>query len=175
MIEKSANVSKAIQDLIQNGDVTNEELAVALNMSPQMVSHLRHGRRPMQQDVARHAIQTHDDPIFKADLLYKFSGGMTPPILRGKNIERHRVSLSVNTVKEMQEAIQGLSNPILAKPPESLTDLEREIVNGIYKELDEALVVGFNSKIQMQVDYKISEKDFKKKNDPYFKAIGWLQ
>ncbi|MGG0663445.1 hypothetical protein ABE042_04975 [Viridibacillus arvi] len=175
MIEKSADVSKVIQDLIQNGDVTNEELAVALNMSPQMISHLRHGRRPMQQDVAQHAIQTYNDPIFKADLLYKFSGGSTFPILRGKNIERHRVSLSVNAIKEMQEAIQGLSDPILAKPPESLNDLEREKVHGIHKEIYEAGTFIFNTAIQMQVDYKISEKEFKKKNDPYFKAIGWLQ
>lgn len=175
MLEKSADVSKALQNLIENENLTNEQLAINFNLSPQMVSHLKHGRRPMQNDIAKDSMQVYDNSEYIADLVRAFTSGLTTPVLRGKNIERHRMSLAANVAKEMHEAIEAIKKMVLAKPPGTLDKNELQEVETIYDEILEANIFGENLLMQLENDYGISKKKRVKLNETRWKARGWLQ
>ncbi len=175
MIEKSAKVGNAIKLLEKNEELTNDQLAFDLNVSPQMVSHMKNDRRVMQKDVAQAAITTYDNPEFISTLIREFSNGYTTPVLSGKNIERHRLSLAVSAVKEMNDAIQALKNLTLVKPPETLGSNEKEEIREIYNEIHEATIFADNLLMQFERDYGISKKKQIKENTPRWKARGWLQ
>ncbi|MGE7621732.1 hypothetical protein ACQKMD_01395 [Viridibacillus sp. NPDC096237] len=175
MLEKSADASKAIQNLIENENVTNEQLAIDFKLSPQMVSHLKNGRRLMQNDIAQASIQAYENSEYRTDLINAFTGGLTTPVLRGKNIERHRLSLAANTVKEMQEATEAAKNLVLVKPPGEVDKNERQEVDVIYDEMLEAVMFGENLLMQLENDYGISRKKRIRLNEPRWKARGWLQ
>ncbi|QOV10910.1 hypothetical protein [Viridibacillus arvi] len=175
MFEKSADASKALQNLIENENLTNEQLAIDFNLSPQMVSHLKNGRRPMQRDIAQTSIQAHENSEYMADLMRAFTSGLTTPVLRGKNIERHRMSLAANAVKEMLEAIESVKKMVLVKPPGTLDKDELQEVENIYDEMLEATIFSENFLMQLENDYGISRKKRVRINEPRWKARGWLQ
>lgn len=175
MIQKSAKVGKAIQLLEEKEELSNEQISFDLNVSPQMVSHMKNDRRVMQQDVAKKSIATYDNPEYIATIIREFSGGLTTPVLQGKNIERHRLSLAASAVKEMSEAIQSLKNIMLVKPPESLETNEKQEIERIYDEIHEATIFGENLLMQFEHDYHISKKKRIKLNTPRWKARGWVQ
>ncbi|MGE7623557.1 hypothetical protein ACQKMD_10980 [Viridibacillus sp. NPDC096237] len=175
MLEKSADASKALQNLIENENLTNEQLALDIKLSPQMVSHLKNGRRAMQRDIAQSSIQTYENSEYMADLMRAFTSGLTTPVLRGKNIERHRLSLAANAVREMNEAIQAAQNIILTKPPGALDKNEMQEVEAIYDEVLEATIFAENLLMQLENDYGISRKKRIRLNEPRWKARGWLQ
>jgi len=175
MLEKSADASKALQNLIENENVTNEQLAIDFKLSPQMVSHLKNGRRPMQRDIAQASIQAFENSEYTADLMRAFTSGLTTPVLRGKNIERHRMSLAANAVKEMLEAIEAVKKMVLVKPPGTLDKDELQEVETIYDEMLEATIFSENFLMQLENDYGISRKKRVRINEPRWKARGWLQ
>lgn len=175
MFEKSADASKALQNLIENENLTNEQLALDINLSPQMVSHLKNGRRRMQRDIAQASIQAFENSEYTADLMRAFTSGLTTPVLRGKNIERHRMSLAANAVKEMLEAIEAVKKMVLVKPPGTLDKDELLEVENIYDEMLEATIFSENFLMQLENDYGISRKKRVRINEPSWKARGWLQ
>lgn len=175
MIEKSAKVGTAIQQLEKSEELTNDQLAFDLNVSTQMVSHMKNNRRVMQQDVAKTSLATYDNPEYIATIIREFSGGYTNPPLTGKNIERHRLSLAALAAKEMSEAVQALKNIALVKPPETLEQSEKEMISQIYDEIHEASIFADNLLMQFEREYGISKKKRIKLNTPRWKARGWLQ
>ncbi|OMC83332.1 helix-turn-helix transcriptional regulator [Viridibacillus sp. FSL H8-0123] len=175
MFEKSADASKALQNLIENENLTNEQLALDIKLSPQMISHLKNGRRPMQRDIAQASMQAYENTEYMADLMRAFTSGLTTPVLRGKNIERHRMSLAANAVKEMLEAIEAVKKMVLVKPPGTLDKDELQEVENIYDEMLEATIFSENFLMQLENDYGISRKKRVRINEPRWKARGWLQ
>lgn len=175
MLKKSARVGQAIKILEQGEDLTNDQLSFDLNVSPQMVSHMKNDRRVMQQDIAKDSIATYDNPEYIATIIREFSGGYTTPVLQGKNIERHRLTLAASAVKEMSEAIQSLKNIMLVKPPETLELNEKQEIERIYDEIHEATIFADNLLMQFEHDYHISKKKRIKLNTPRWKARGWVQ
>ncbi|MGE7922342.1 hypothetical protein ACQKND_04040 [Viridibacillus arvi] len=175
MFEKSADASKALQNLIENENLTNEQLAKDFNLSPSMVSHLKNGRRPMQRDIAQDSIRVYENSEYMADLMRAFTSGLTTPVLRGKNIERHRMSLAANAVKEMLEAVEAVKKMVLVKPPGTLDKDELQEVENIYDEMLEATIFSENFLMQLENDYGISRKKRVRINEPRWKARGWLQ
>lgn len=175
MLKKSARVGQAIKILEQDEDLTNDQLSFDLNVSPQMVSHMKNDRRVMQQDIAKDSIATYDNPEYIATIIREFSGGYTTPVLQGKKIERHRLTLAASAVKEMSEAIQSLKNIMLVKPPETLELNEKQEIERIYDEIHEATIFADNLLMQFEHDYHISKKKRIKLNTPRWKARGWVQ
>ena len=175
MFEKSADASKALQNFLDNEKLTNEQLAMELNVSPSMISHLKNGRRPMQQDIAQASINMFENSEYMADLMRAFTSGLTTPVLRGKNIERHRMALAANAVKEMLEAIEAVKKMVLVKPPGTLDKNELQEIETIYDEMLEATIFSENFLMQLENDYGISRKKRVRINEPRWKARGWLQ
>lgn len=174
-IKRSAFVGKAINRLIESDETNGDQMAMNLNVSPQLVSHMKTGRRTMQADIAQDSIAIHDNPEHSMDLLWEFSSYFTSPVLRGKFIEQHRLAIEANAKREIEEALEMIKNICLAKPPSMLDANEKEGVRGMMDELIEARVHIDNLLKQMQVEYKISVKERIKALIPRWKAKGWLE
>ncbi|MGI2329692.1 hypothetical protein [Planococcus sp. YIM B11945] len=175
MIKKSAFTGDAVERLLAANDMSGEQLAGDLNISPQHSSNIKNNRRTMQADIARESIDIYDHPAYSMDILYEFSGGLTSPVLRGKNIEQHRLAFSANAQREIEEGLEKIKEVCLAKPPSSLDRDEKESVKSLMDELLDARIHTDNLLMQLQLEYKISIKDRIKVLGPQWKAKGWLQ
>ncbi|OHX52045.1 hypothetical protein [Planococcus faecalis] len=83
-MKRSAKVGSALNRLLEGGEETGERIALDLNVSPQLISHIKNDRRTMQSDIAKESITLYDNPEYTMDILYEFSGGMTSPVLRAR-------------------------------------------------------------------------------------------
>lgn len=173
-IRRSANTGKAINRLIEGEGITGEQIAMDLNVSSQLVSHMKKERRTMQADIAKDSIALYDNPEYTMDILYEFSDGMTSPVLRGKNIEHHRLAFSAHAKREIEESLEMIKKVCLAKPPNSLDCIEKESVKNLMDELLDARIHIDNLLMQVQIEYKLSIKERVKSLIPRWKAKGWL-
>lgn len=173
-MKRSANAGKAINRLIEGEGMTGEQIAMDLNISSQLVSHIKKERRTMQADIAKESIALYDNPEYTMDILYAFSDGMTSPVLRGKNIEKHRLASSAYAKREIAEGLETIQKVCLAKPPSMLDANEKESVLTMMDELLDARIHIDNLLMQVQVEYKISIKERIKSLIPRWKAKGWL-
>lgn len=174
-MKRSANVGDAITRLIEMEGLTGEQIAMDLNISSQLVSHMKKERRTMQADIAKNSIALYDNPEYTMDILYEFSGGITSPVLRGKNIEQHRLAFSANAKREIAEGLEMIQIVCLAKPPSSLDINEKESIKNLMDELLEARIHIDNLLKQVQIEYHISIKERIKSLIPRWKAKGWLE
>jgi transcriptional regulator with XRE-family HTH domain len=172
-VKKSAKVGEALGRLMESEELSGEQLANDLNISRQLGSHMKNDRRNMQLDIAQASISKYDNPEYISDILFEFSEGFTSPVLRGKHIEQHRLSIESYTARELKEAISKIDEVCLAKPPGTITSLEMQEITGLVEELLEARVFIDNLLIQLQKDYRISIKSCIRRLMPRWIAKGW--
>nr|WP_259547982.1 XRE family transcriptional regulator [Heyndrickxia oleronia] len=175
MIKDSAYAGGAIQTLLQEEEIEGVQLALDLNVSPQLVSHMKNDRRRMQKDVAQQSLKVYDDPTYAMELIYEFSGGYTSPVLKGKAIEHHRLAFEEFAVNEMKEAIQILNDVSFVKPPSETSREERERVAQAIDEVSDAIMALTNLRAILATEYSIPLKEQMKKRQPVWKARGWIQ
>ncbi|MGE6260908.1 helix-turn-helix domain-containing protein [Heyndrickxia sporothermodurans] len=174
MIKDSIHAGGAIQTLLQEEGIDGVQLALDLNLSPQMVSHMKNGRRKMQQDIAKRSLEVYDDPTYAMELIYEFSGGYTSPVITGKAIEHHRLAFEEFAVREMKETIQILHDVSLVKPPDETNEDERERIGQVIDEISDAEVALSNLKAILAKEYGFSLRDRLNKRQPVWKAKGWI-
>ncbi|WP_150283762.1 hypothetical protein [Rummeliibacillus sp. TYF-LIM-RU47] len=174
-MKKSANVGNAIKVLEKDEELTNDQLAFDLNLSPQMVSHMKNDRRVMQQDIARESVAMYDNPRYTMEILHEFSDGFAVPMMDGKAVDWHRLSLLAMLKKQFEEALEALKEVDFTKPPQAMEKHERELMVSAFDEILDARLSLENWLIQLQEDYNISIKKRMKVMTPRWKARGWLQ
>lgn len=174
-IKGSAKVGEAINRLVEGEGVTGEQIAMELNISPQLVSHIKKDRRTMQSDLAKESIATYDNPEYTMDILYEFSNKYTSPVFRGKFIDQHRMAMEENARREFERGIEIMQRISLAKPPSMLDPNERQEMMDYMDEIIEARVHADNLLKQLQIDYGISIMDRIKALIPRWKMKGWLE
>lgn len=174
-LKKSAMVGPALERVMSASGMSGEEVAEKLNISPQHGSNMKKSRRSMPADIAQESINTFNNPAYSLDILYEFSGGYTSPVLRGKNIENHRLAFWANAKREIEEGLEKLKSVCLAKPPSQMSQLEMEAVKNMVDELLESKVHIDNFLIAIQNEYKVSIIDRIKALIPRWRAKGWLQ
>ncbi|RJS59174.1 helix-turn-helix transcriptional regulator [Bacillus sp. PK3_68] len=174
-IKPSAEVGEAVRNLLIEEDMTNEQMALDLNISKQLVSHYKNDRRKMQRDIAKQSIRVYEDsPEYIGELLYEFSDGYTSPVLKGPAIERHRLALEANAEREITEALNKIQTVCLAKPPNIIDEHEKEGIAQMMDELLEARAFIDNLNMMLEKEYGIPIKKRIKKLLPQWKAKGWL-
>ncbi|MFG3612415.1 hypothetical protein [Rummeliibacillus stabekisii] len=174
-MKKSANVGNAIRVLEKDEELTNDQLAFDLNLSPQMISHMKNDRRVMQQDIARDSVAMYDNPRYTMEILHEFSDGFAVPMMDGKAVDWHRLSLLAMLKKQFEEALEALKEVDFTKPPQAMEKHERELMVRAFDEILDARLSLENWLIQLQEDYNISIKKRMKAMTPRWKARGWLQ
>lgn len=174
-IKRSAIVGDALSRLSETENLNGEKIAMDLNVSPQLISHIKKERRTMQADIAKDSIALYDNASYSMDLLYEFSGGLTSPVMRGKNVEQHRLAFRDNAHREIEEGLEMIKKVCMAKPPSALDENERQSVINMMEELLDARIHIDNLLMQVQIEYKISIKERINSMIPRWKAKGWLQ
>lgn len=174
-IKRSAKVGGALNRLLEGASLTGEQIAEDLNVSAQLVSHMKTDRRNMQVDVAQDSMVQYDCPEYTMDILHEFSSKFTSPVFRGKFIDQHRMAMEENAVREFERGIEIMRRISLAKPPSMLDSNERQDMMDYMDEIIEARVHADNLLKQLQLDYGISIMDRIKALIPRWKAKGWLE
>lgn len=172
-IKHSAKVGPAVERLLNNENLSNDQLSLDLNISKQLGSHIKTGRRTMQQDIAQASITMYDNPEYISDILFEFSEGYTSPVLGGKHIEQHRLAIESYTIRELKEAMNKMEEVRLDKPPGTITSSERQEITSLIEELLEGRIFIDNLLIQLQKDYRISIKSCIRRLMPQWIAKGW--
>lgn len=175
VVKKSANVGPIIERMLSDEELSVNQIAFDLDVSPQMASHLKNNRRTMQQDIAKHSIKVyHDSPEYIGDILHEFSDGYTSPVLRGESIERTRLAMEACAERELTEALNMIRDVCLAKPPGVITAIERESIEKMMDELLDARTFIDNLNMLLEKEYGISIKKRIKGLMPQWKAKGWI-
>lgn len=173
-MKTAAHMGPAIERLMQSEELIGDQLALDLNISRQLGSHMKNDRRMMQQDIALSAMKTYDNAEFTADMLHEFSEGYTSPVFRGVNIEQHRLAIEAYALVELQEAIEKIKEVCLAKPPSIISKEEKQEIKVLMEELLDGKAFIDNLLIQLQKDYRISIKECIRGLMPRWMAKGWL-
>lgn len=108
-IKKSINADAIVERLIEEEGVSVNQLSFDIGLPPQMGSHIKNDRRPLQRDIAESAINVFDNcPAFVMDLIFEFSSGFSASVLRGKAIEQHRLPFKHFLLREWTDQVRGL-------------------------------------------------------------------
>lgn len=174
LIKESVYAQTALQTLQKEEGLEGVQIAMDLNVSPQLVSNIKHGHRKLQKDIAKASLTTYDSPMYAMELLYEFSEGYTAPVLKGKSIEYHRLALEEFTIQQTREVIQILEEVSLLKPPNETSEEEKKRIREIIYELLDAETAIANLKAILASEYGISLKKCIKERKPYWKSKGWI-
>ncbi|OMP67056.1 helix-turn-helix domain-containing protein [Domibacillus epiphyticus] len=177
-IKKSANVGKVIERLIEGEGISLNQLSLDLGVSPQMGSHIKNERRPLQKDIAKRAINVFNDcPAFVMDLIFEFSSGFSAPVLRGKAIEQHRLSFKHFLLKEWTDVYGRIRSEDFdwCKPPEEASKAEKDWVKDLIVELNEMEMAAANFRCHLYEAYLINPKQVRDETLTRIKAKGWVE
>lgn len=174
LIKESVYAQTALQTLQKEEGLEGVQLAMDLNVSPQLVSNIKHGHRKLQKDIAKSAMTTYDSPEFIMQLLYEFSEGYTAPVANGKAIDPHRLSFEEMTIQQVKEVIQILDEVSLAKPPNETTKEEKVRIEQVISELLDADMFINNLLAVLAKEYGFSLRKCKRNRVPYWKSKGWI-
>ncbi|MDA6101879.1 helix-turn-helix transcriptional regulator, partial [Escherichia coli] len=58
------SVATAVSHLLESEEMTQVQMAMDLNLSEQMISHIKNGRRKMAEDIAMASIKKYDAPFY---------------------------------------------------------------------------------------------------------------
>ncbi|AMX00443.1 hypothetical protein [Rummeliibacillus stabekisii] len=174
-LQKSTKVGSAIKLLSKEEELTNEQMSMDLNVSTSLMNQMRNDRRNMQQDIARDSVAMYDNPRYTMEILHEFSDGFAVPMMDGKAVDWHRLSLLAMLKKQFEEALEALKEVDFTKPPQAMEKHERELMVKAFDEILDARLSLENWLTQLQEDYNISIKKRMKAMTPRWKARGWLQ
>lgn len=168
-------VGEAVGRLLEDEEISGVQLAWDLNISEQLVSHIKNNRRKMQPDIAEHSIRKMDNPFYTMHILHKFADYCSPPVFRGRSVEEHRLAFEEVTITEAREAIETLEEVSFVKSPSLLTNDELEKIKYAIGELLDIEAWAKNLAAILCAEYQISWKEAYKSRIPTWKAKGWME
>jgi transcriptional regulator with XRE-family HTH domain len=169
------SVGEAVRHLLESEEMTAVQMAMDLNISEQMISHIKTGRRKMADDIAQASIKKYDSPFYIMELLSEFGDRCSPPVFRGTSVERHRLAFEETMICEAKEAVRILDEVSLVKNPTLITRDEREQIKAAIGELLDVEAWAKNLSALLSKEYNISWKESYKNRIPTWKAKGWVE
>ena len=177
-IKKSINAGEIFERLIEEEGVSVNQLSFDIGVSPQMGSHIKNDRRPLQQDIAKRAINVFNDcPAFVMDLIFEFSSGFSAPVLRGKAIEQHRLSFKHFLLKEWTDVYARIRSEDFdwCKPPDEASKAEKDWLKDLIIELNEVEMAVANFRRHLYEAYLINPKQVRDETLTRIKAKGSVE
>jgi transcriptional regulator with XRE-family HTH domain len=169
------SIGNAVSHLLESEEMTQVQMAMDLNLSEQMISHIKNGRRKMADDIAIASIKKYDAPFYILEILHEFSDRCSPPVFRGGSVEKHRLAFEETVVHEAHEAIRILEEVSFVKSPQYITYEERNRVKEAIGELLDVEAWVKNLIAILSAEYSISMKDSYNQRVATWKARGWLE
>ncbi|WP_167578543.1 helix-turn-helix transcriptional regulator [Jeotgalibacillus proteolyticus] len=163
-----------IKGLRDRMGINQEELATEIGVDRSYISQMETGKTPITKNVAEDLLYTFDDPALSMQLLHQFSDGVTPVVLGGKGLRSDLLALEQLVVREALELIQNLSDTCFLKPPEYITNDDRDKAKITLEELSDVEVAVANLKMKIATDYNLSLKKVTKGRGLTWKVRGWI-
>lgn len=167
-------VANAVRHLLETEEMTQVQMAMDLNLSEQMISHIKNGRRRMAEDIAQASIKKYDAPFYIMELLHQFADRCSPPVFRGTTVEHHRLAFEETMIHEAREAVNILDEVSLVKNPTLISREERQRVKEAIGELLDVEAWAKNLCSLLATEYNISLKECYKQRVVTWKAKGWM-
>ncbi len=123
------------QALMEAG-MTQLSFSFDAHVSPESVSAYKNGRVIAPPDVKSKSILLTDNPFLAIAAAHESTAGTSPPILDGDNVELNRHTVVTKTVEEIEELLVAIkkAQPILIKPPRTLSAQERQQIEHLIQE-----------------------------------------
>lgn len=123
------------QALMEAG-MTQLSFSLEAHVSPESVSAYKNGRTVAPPDIKSKSITATDNPFLAIAAAYESTAGTSPVILDGDNVELNRHTVVAKTVEEVTELLEAIkkTQPLLIKPPRSLTQQERQQIEHLIQE-----------------------------------------
>ncbi|MBC2293719.1 hypothetical protein HCC36_10815 [Listeria booriae] len=174
-IKESAKVASAFQYL--SDDLQQKQISADLNTSRPQISNYKRGTRKMPADIASKSIEVFENDEYTTALVSEFTGGATPPLMRGEAIEAHRLALIQHYIVEQEEAIRTIKDNIilLSMPIESLNADQKQNVKSILLEVADGVTMSWNAFIKLANDYGYTSKNIFQAREKDWKIRKWIR
>lgn len=139
MIEQKIDARKAMN---YTKEYMQKEIADELKTSRQNISHLKNGRRQMQQDTAQEGINNINNNLFKLSVSHEFTK-ILPNVFDGVSVKETPLAFAVNLDREIKE-YEGFKEQFLQLLSSTQILDSREQAKEIMYELIDVLGWGYN-------------------------------
>lgn len=145
MKESLREAADATKILKYSSELMQKELADKLQTSRQNISHMKNGRRRMQQDIAKNAFGKFENNLINLSISHEFTE-ILPDVFDGPALNQSLLSYLVMYQKEAREFNECIDQVtrIFIKNPEGLTSQERQTSIDSLMELIDVLAWGYN-------------------------------
>lgn len=169
------SVATAVSHLLESEEMTQVQMAMDLNLSEQMISHIKNGRRKMAEDIAMASLKKYDAPFYIMEITHEFADRCSPPVFRGSSVEKHRLAFEETMINEAQQAIEILDEVSFVKSPQLVSREERQKVKEAIGELLDVEAWAKNLVALLATEYNISIKECYRNRIATWKAKGWIE
>ena len=130
------NFSHQFGQALMEAGMTQLSFSLEAHVSPESVSAYKNGRTVAPPDIKSKSIIATDNPFLAIAAAHESTAGTSPVILDGENVELNRHTVVAKTVEEVTELLEAIkkTQPLLIKPPRSLTQQERQQIEHLIQE-----------------------------------------
>lgn len=165
-------LGQAVKEL--RGDQTQQQLAMELNVSREMISKIENGRASIPTDISLGLMKKGDHPRLAMAIRNQYT--KTGPVwLNGPNVDLHHASVKEKTIEEMEEAINAIRNFNFARSLKSISHWEHQEVHNVLEETVEAITALEHLVVVLCENLNISYTETWNKHYTQLRAKGWLQ
>jgi transcriptional regulator with XRE-family HTH domain len=153
--------------------LTQEQLAMELPMSRELIAKCEKGNRKLQPDMRKHVAEGLDDPEYYFMTWNEATGYVSIPYLNGDYIDQHPSSMKHLVKKEANEALDRLGKVCWVKPVSIRSSREREEMKQVVHELLDAVTSMINLVAVICREYNFSMKEIFLAWRVTVRAKGW--
>ncbi|PSL42163.1 helix-turn-helix protein [Planomicrobium soli] len=169
-MEKSS-LKSALREV--RGNQTQQQMALELNVSRELVSKIENGTRTIPPDVSQKLMQTSENARFAFALRHEYT--KTGPVwLDGPDVDLHHASVKEKTIEEMEEVIVALRNFNFARSLKSISHWERQEIDRLLQESVEAITALEHLVVVLCENMNISYTETWGTHYQSLRAKGWL-
>ncbi|WP_018764088.1 helix-turn-helix domain-containing protein [Bacillus sp. 105MF] len=132
------SIGKEIASARKRKGYTQEELSSSIPASRESLAKYETENRILPKDMQKHLSEALDDPQFFFQVWGEAAGTVSIPYLDGEYIDQHPTSMKYMVQKETAEALEQLETVCWFKPPQALSDLEKQEMNKVMHEILDA-------------------------------------
>jgi transcriptional regulator with XRE-family HTH domain len=132
------SIGQKLKNAMKSNAVKEAELAVDVHYSRQAVSAWANERRRVPGDVFQKLSAKFDDPDLVMEIGMLATDGVSLPPLDGEYVRQDSLAMIDLTQKETREAMEKLAHAQLYKPPEYVTERDKQEIQNINEEVLEA-------------------------------------
>jgi DNA-binding XRE family transcriptional regulator len=138
---------------------TQEKLSLDIPASRESLAKYETNSRHLPKDLHKHISEALDDPQFFFHIWQEAAGAVSIPFLNGEFVDHHPTSMKYMVQKETAEALEQLETVCWFKPPQALSENEKQEMKKVMHEILDAAASMINLVAVLCDQYDFSMKD----------------